>query len=251
MPLPTPNGGESKSDFIERCMSNETMQAEYPDDDQRLAVCESQWVSRAERQQTRGLCLEPQLRAVEREEGGLPTLTGYAAIFDSLSEEMWGMYERIAPGAFGESIANGSDVAALVNHDGGLATIGRSKNGSLRLREDEHGLFVEIDPADTQAGRDAVELVRRGDLDKMSFGFIPIDSRIEREDGKDVIIQERVELFDVSLVNFPAYRDTFIGLKQRSIERARAEIEAAKRDGARDIRLRHRWWLDITDLADI
>jgi HK97 family phage major capsid protein len=47
MPIPTPNEGESQDDFISRCMGNDTMVDDYPDNDQRAAVCYSQWNERA------------------------------------------------------------------------------------------------------------------------------------------------------------------------------------------------------------
>jgi len=49
MPIPTPGQDETKDEFIERCMGDETMKEEYPDDDQRLAVCMTQWDERQER----------------------------------------------------------------------------------------------------------------------------------------------------------------------------------------------------------
>lgn len=48
MPLPKPNKDEKEKDFISRCMSNETMKKEYPDGKQRVAVCYSQFKSKAE-----------------------------------------------------------------------------------------------------------------------------------------------------------------------------------------------------------
>lgn len=53
MPIPTPNSGESKDDFISRCMSNETMKKEYsadPDNNQRYAICISKWEEKSEAQ---------------------------------------------------------------------------------------------------------------------------------------------------------------------------------------------------------
>jgi hypothetical protein len=43
MPLPTPNTGESEQDFIGRCMGNDTMNADFPEQEQRSAVCHKQW----------------------------------------------------------------------------------------------------------------------------------------------------------------------------------------------------------------
>ncbi len=42
-PLPKPRKGESKKDFISRCMSNKAMQREFPEQEQRVAVCHTQW----------------------------------------------------------------------------------------------------------------------------------------------------------------------------------------------------------------
>ena len=39
MPIPTPTPNENKNDFIERCMSDEIMKSDFPDNMQRLAVC--------------------------------------------------------------------------------------------------------------------------------------------------------------------------------------------------------------------
>jgi len=43
MPLPKPKDGETQEQWIERCMSNETMKKEFPDNDQRIAVCHEKW----------------------------------------------------------------------------------------------------------------------------------------------------------------------------------------------------------------
>lgn len=43
MPLPNPNDGEDKDKFIGRCMGNDVMNSEFPEADQRRAVCENQW----------------------------------------------------------------------------------------------------------------------------------------------------------------------------------------------------------------
>lgn len=43
MPLPLPSKNEKRNEFISRCMSNETMKKEYPDQKQQLAICFSQF----------------------------------------------------------------------------------------------------------------------------------------------------------------------------------------------------------------
>ena len=149
-----------------------------------------------------------------------PIMTGYAALFDSESEEMYGFREKIAPGAFAKAV-NG-DVRALYNHDPNII-LGRTKAKTLRLEEDSRGLRVEIMPPDTQIARDLGESMRRGDVDQMSFGFRTIKDKWEETEGGTVRTLIEVELFDVSPVVFPAYADTEIAL--RSLEAWRKERE--------------------------
>ena len=84
----------------------------------------------------------------------LQGIKGYAAVFNSPSEDLGGFFETIRPGAFGEAIEE-CDVRALVDHNPSLI-LGRLKAGTLRLAEDDRGLACEIDPADTNTGRDIV-----------------------------------------------------------------------------------------------
>lgn len=149
-----------------------------------------------------------ELRAAE---GQASVLAGYAAVFDSDSEDLGGFVERIKPGAFASSL--GGDVRALFNHDSNII-LGRTKAKTLTLREDQHGLYVEIIPPDTQAGRDLVESVRRGDVDQMSFGFRTIkDDWEETKPGSWLRTLIEVDVFDVSPVVFPAYRNTEIAVR--------------------------------------
>ncbi len=159
---------------------------------------------------------------------GLPELVGYAAVFDSPSEEFgfgeWKWIEQIRRGAFKRSLADGDDVRALVDHDPSRL-LGRNKADTLELREDKQGLHVVIQPPDTSVGRDTLELIRRGDLSQMSFAF-QVREQIWTEKQDEPSLREIVDakLFDVSVVTYPAYPDTSIGL--RSL-RAALEISNA------------------------
>ena len=137
--------------------------------------------------------------------GSLPRITGHAAVFDSLSEDLGGWRETILPGAFAQTLKDSDDVRALVDHDPSKI-IGRTKAGTLKLMEDKKGLSVEIDPAPTTVGHDIVESIRRGDVDSMSFGFKTIEDRWITKDGEDVRELVAAQLFDVSPVSFPAYK---------------------------------------------
>lgn len=150
---------------------------------------------------------------VQRREGGATTIVGYAAVFDKLSVDLWGFRERVARGAFADSIAAGDDVRALWNHDPNIV-LGRTKSGTLRLEEDDTGLRVEIDPPDTQQARDLVAVIERGDVDQMSFAFRTIEDKWQI-DGEEQYVRTllQVKLYDVSPATYPAYPDTSMGVR--------------------------------------
>jgi len=155
---------------------------------------------------------------VRAAEDGRQTLIGYAAVFNSPSEDLGGFVETIQPGAFRRSLQDRQDVYALADHDP-ARRLGRTKNGSLRLAEDERGLRVEIDLPDTTLGRDVQEEIRTGLLDAMSFGFTTQADAWDHRDGKTTRTLIDVDLFEVSAVAFPAYRATTIDVAKRSLER--------------------------------
>lgn len=163
-------------------------------------------------------------------EGEAPKLTGYAARFGDLSQRLGGKYgfkEKIDRGAFAKSIARGDDVRALWSHNP-EQILGRTKSGTLRIREDERGLFIEIDPPDTQVGRDATTLIKRGDVTQMSFGFRVIGEKWETVGGEEIRTLTEVDLIEVSPVAFPAYTATEINARSidEIAERRNAERQA-------------------------
>ncbi len=163
---------------------------------------------------------------VEAADGDVvPSISGHAAVFDSLSEDLGGFRERVAPGAFAATIAE-DDIRALFNHDPNLV-LGRNRAGTLRLAEDDDGLAIGIDPPDTAAARDIVTMIKRGDVTQMSFGFRTISDEFQMVDGEVVRTLKAVRLFDVSPVTFPAYPQTDVAA--RSIEAFKAELAEAER----------------------
>lgn len=179
--------------------------------------------------ETRSLMVAPEIRA----DADKRTLAGYAAVFNSAADIGGNFREVIAPGAFRETLLT-SDVRALIDHDSGRL-IGRKSNGTLRLVEDERGLSVEIDLPNTSDGRDLAELVSRGDLDGMSFGFVV--RRDEWDETGDIPTRtiHAMDLREVSAVTFPAYDDT--SLAMRSLDKAREESKEATSEAqkARDL----------------
>lgn len=163
-----------------------------------------------------------QLRAIAtefqtREDGDVPHITGYFAVFNSVYEIGPGMSESIAPGAFADTLAG--DIRALVNHDTTLV-LGRTKAGTLKLREDSRGLWgdVTVNPNDRDA-MNLYERVKRGDVDQCSFRFNPIQEDTEvREDGHVHWTLLRVDIDEVSVCTFPAYKET--NVSARAEERA-------------------------------
>ena len=160
--------------------------------------------------------------------GSSPKIVGHAAVFDQLSEPLgfFGFRERIKPGAFKQTIEE-DDIRALWNHNPDWV-LGRNRAGTLRLWEDDRGLAVEIIPPDTQWARDLLTSIRRGDVNQMSFGFQVVDEFWAMENGESVRTLQRVRLFDVSVVTFPAYPQTDAAVRA-SIERLAASIEALQR----------------------
>lgn len=150
-----------------------------------------------------------------REASGGTTLRGHAAVFNQLSVDLGGFREQIAPGAFSEAIQN-DDIRALFNHDANMI-LGRRQAGTLRLQEDAHGLLVELDIPDTNAGRDLITSIKRGDVNQMSFGFRvkPNGQDWAKDDeGRLIRTLKRVGLLDVSPVTFPAYPQTDIAVRE-------------------------------------
>ncbi len=154
-----------------------------------------------------------ELRAVAADDKAAPTkIAGHAAKFDTLSEDLGGFRERIAPGAFAKTIQSG-DIRALWNHDANIV-LGRNKAGTLRLSEDSAGLAFEVDAPDTQLVRDMVmSPIARGDVNQCSFGFYTISDKWAKVDGEWIRTLLECELLDVSPVTYPAYSATDVAVR--------------------------------------
>lgn len=160
-----------------------------------------------QQREVRALAAPIEVRADSR------TATGYAAVYNSIADIGGYFNEQIAPGAFDGTL--GGDVRALFNHDT-AHVLGRTIAGTLRLASDDRGLAVEIDMPDTAMARDLAVSMTRGDISGMSFGF-NVTKQTWDESGPVILRTiESVELFEVSIVTFPAYDATDVAV--RSLE---------------------------------
>jgi HK97 family phage prohead protease len=171
------------------------------------------------KQETRNFDADFELRA----EGDGMTFVGYAAKFNSPSEDLGGFVETIEPGAFRRSLRSRNDVKLLVNHDTGRV-LASTRSGTMKLYEDEIGLRVEASLPNTSDGRDMAELLRRGDLNKMSFGFSVIKDSWNQEMTQRTL--KSVRLFETSIVAFPAYAATEAMVRSLDKVATRAQVDA-------------------------
>lgn len=183
-------------------------------------------------------------------QGDEMALVGYAAVFSSLTKDLGGFREVIAPGAFTRTLKEGGDVKALVNHDPNQV-LGRTKNGTLTLSQDDRGLkFRCVLNPDSQAHRDLYASIKRGDMDECSYAFRVApdgDQWDEATDENGQRYQRRtlrdLNLVDVSAVAYPAGNETSVAarsddaawLAQKKDFLANYEADANRRSKAAEI----------------
>jgi HK97 family phage prohead protease len=160
------------------------------------------------------------------------TIRGYAALFNSDSQDLGGFVERISPGAFDGVIKRGTDVVALYNHDP-MFILGRESAGTLRISVDEKGLRYEVDAPESRA--DVVEAIERGDVRGSSFAFRVKGSGenwSRDQQGRQIReIRDIDGLFDVGPVLKPAYSATESFVSRRALEHAAETREEPKPSG--------------------
>lgn len=173
--------------------------------------------------ETRTNTTQFELRELEGSDG--MTFEGYASVFNSESEDLGGFRERVAPGAFKRSLRSRNDIKLLWNHDTG-SVLGSTRAGTLTLVEDDRGLKVRAVLPNTSLGRDTAELIRRGDVDSMSFGFSVIKDSWDASGTNRTL--NAVRLHEVSMVAFPAYAGTAGTTVMRGLDKVakRANVDA-------------------------
>ncbi len=185
--------------------------------------------------------LENRLASIELREDDAEKmiLEGYAIVFDEetlIGDEKNGFIESISRSALNET--NLKDVPMKYNHNDSFLIIARTRNKSLTLTVDEKGLKVRAELLDTESNKDIYKMVKAGLLDKMSFAFTVSGQKIDRS-GE---IPKRTitgidRLFDVSIVDLPAYEQTSIAAS-RSLALVETELKAMDLEKAKIIKQR-------------
>jgi len=243
--MPEPKDGEKKKDFLDRCMSDEVMNEDYPDKDQRFAICNSIWDEREEKSspepERRYISFNQEMRAIEEESKLI--IEGYPIVYDVYAP-LWGFREIIRKGAATEALKT-ADEMVLWDHES-AQPMARHSNGTLETKEDEKGVFIRADVSKTVWGRNGHEAIRNGVIDKMSFAF-----DIERDgetwstdeiDGAKIETREILEfshIYDYSPVSYPAYEDTSVQARGKDLAlRNKPEPEASGEASAAVLKVR-------------
>lgn len=156
------------------------------------------------------------MRATE-DEGMI--VEGYAAVFDTVTNLGW-MNEVIDRHAFDN--ADMSDIVMKYNHEDSVLPMARTRGGSLQFNIDDHGLKIRAKLPETSVNRDIYTLIREGVLSKMSFAFTVKSEEYDYDTDTRKIL-EFDKIFDVSVVDVPAYETTEI------YARSKEEYEEEKR----------------------
>lgn len=160
------------------------------------------------------------------EEDNKMILEGYAIVFDQetlIGNEEKGFLEVISKDALKDTYMK--DVPLKYNHMDNFLILARTKNKSLTLEVDEKGLKVHAELIDTESNKDVYKMVKAGLLDKMSFAFTVKSNKWDRSgDVPKRIIESIDRLYDVSVVDVPAYEQTSI--YARSLDLVETELKA-------------------------
>ena len=169
------------------------------------------------------ITMTAEVRAVDTKDGSLK-IGGYAATFNAEATGL-NFREVIAPGAFTRALASQDPVFLLVNHDMEGIPLASTQSGTLSLRQDSTGLYMEatLDPANPKA-QELSSALRRGDMDKMSFAFT-VSPDGQTKDAGLRTLTDIERLYEVSVVTLPAYDSTSVGM--RSVEEQ--DLDLAKR----------------------
>ena len=147
---------------------------------------------------------------------------GYAAVFNQRTliwESEWSGWkymEVIDRNAFDG--ADMSDTVFKYNHGDVAMILARASNNTLTMNTDDKGLRISADIIDTNNGTDVYKLIKRGDLNKMSFAFTVKSERTEVDKENKIYTRTITafdKIYDVAVVDFPAYDGTSIQARSK------------------------------------
>jgi HK97 family phage prohead protease len=144
--------------------------------------------------------------------------------YDSRSEPIWGVVEIIDRSAFNKTLKDKREVRALWNHNDSFV-LGNTRSGTLELEDSAEGLVCRCELPNTSYANDLFEIVSRGDVRTMSFGFRPV-RWTDSENGKQRTLKE-VQLDEVSYgVPYAAYKETNSKTYMRGFMKRKIDIES-------------------------
>lgn len=160
--------------------------------------------------------MELRVQSVELDTSQDMIVEGYVNKVEHLSKKLgfgeYEFYEKIEKGAFKRALDNAKSIKLLYEHNGDNL-LASTKNGSLYLEEDEIGLRMKAKIVDTTLGKDTYKLVKSGLIDSMSFGFVVVKDDWQDIDGKKVRTVKELDLYEVSLVENPAYAQSSVSAR--------------------------------------
>lgn len=144
-----------------------------------------------------------ELRALQEEKDEM-IIEGYAVVFETEADLGW-CKEVISRDAFNN--CNMKDCVMKYNHNDNCLILARTRNKSLELLLDNKGLKIRAKLIDTTQNKDIYKMIKAELLDKMSFAF---SVRKQEWDYENDVrkITDISQLFDVSVVDVPAYDST-------------------------------------------
>gem|GEM_PF-927228 len=225
MPLPKPQKGQKKQDFLDSCMANSVMNNEYPSEKQRYAICNSLWQKKEENNMDKENICELRTYPIElriSEENGKEKITGFGAVYNSRSVDLGGFTEIVMPGCFERSLKENKDIKSYFNHDPNKI-LGRTSAGTLKVKDDKNGVHYEADPPNTTYANDLKESMKRGDVKHSSFAFQVIKDKWEEKNGEHTRYLEDADIFELGPVTDPAYLGSNSKVRYRSAEKVYEE----------------------------
>ena len=175
-----------------------------------------------------------EIRAEKDEKRG-NIIVGRPIVYESKTDIAGMFAEIIERGALKKT--NLEEVRFLVNHDQSKVPLARSrrnsKNSTMQLSVDDEGMEiqVELDTENNTEARNLYSAIERGDITGMSFMFGIDDEEWEDLDSDYPTrhIKSISTVVEVSAVTFPAYEDTSISARDKSVvETARIAVETAR-----------------------